>query len=123
MQPYQRLQGWFLTPEGPAWGAMGGMVAGFLCVMGLIVGRSRFTGWPFHPIGFAVSGGWSMNCLWLPLLIAWFLKTIILRYGQAKLYRAALPFFLGLVLGEFVVGSIWTIIGIALRIPTYGFWV
>jgi hypothetical protein len=123
MQPYQRLQGWLLNPQGPAWGAIVGMVVGFLCVMGLTAARSRFTGWPFHPIGFAVSGGWSMNCLWLPLLIAWFIKAIILRYGHAKWYRAGMPFFIGLVLGEFTAGSVWTIVGIAMGIPTYGFWV
>jgi len=123
MQPYQRLQGWVMDPHGPEWGAIAAIAVGFVCVMGLIAGRGHFPGWPFHPIGFAVSGGWSMNCLWLPLLIAWCAKAAILRYGQAKLYRAALPFFLGLVLGEFMVGSVWTIIGIVRGIPTYGFWV
>ncbi len=123
MQPYQRLQGWLLTPRGPAWGAVGGIGAGLACVLALIAGRSHFAGWPFHPIGFAVSGGWSMNCLWLPLLIAWTIKAVILRYGRARLYRSAMPFFLGLVLGEFVVGSVWTLIGIFRGIPTYGFWV
>ena len=123
MQPYQRLQGWLLDPKGPAWGAIGAIVVGFLCVMGLTAGRARFAGWPFHPIGYAVSGGWSMNCLWLPLLIAWIIKAAILRYGRAKLYRAATPFFIGLVLGEFLTGSVWTIIGIVKGIPTYGFWV
>jgi len=123
MQPYQRLQGWLMDPHGPEWGAIAAIFVGFACVMGLIAGRGRFAGWPFHPIGYAVSGGWSMNCLWLPLLIAWCAKAIILRYGRAKLYRAAMPFFLGLVLGEFMVGSVWTIIGIVKGIPTYGFWV
>jgi len=123
MQPYQRLQGWLLGPQGPAWGAVGAILVGFVSVLALTMGRSRFAGWPFHPIGYAVSGGWSMNCLWLPLLIAWTAKAVILRYGRAKLYRAAMPFFMGLVLGEFVTGSVWTIIGIARGIPTYGFWV
>jgi hypothetical protein len=34
-----------------------------------------------------------------------------------------MPFFFGLILGEFVVGSLWTIIGIVFNIPSYGFWV
>lgn len=122
-QPYQRLQNWLTSPQGPAWGPIGAMGAGFVGVMLLFEGRARFAGWPFHPIGYAVSGSWAMNCLWLPLLIAWTLKAVILRYGRAKMYRAAMPLFIGLVLGEFFVGSIWTLIGIFKGIPTYGFWV
>ena len=32
------------------------------------------------------------------------------------------PIFLGLILGEFTVGSLWTIIGIVRNVSTYGFW-
>jgi hypothetical protein len=38
------------------------------------------------------------------------------------MYRQALPFFLGVILGECVLGSGWTLIGIFFRIPTYAFW-
>jgi hypothetical protein len=80
-------------------------------------------GWfPFHPVGFAVSSSWSMHLLWLPLFIAWVIKLTILRYGGLKLYKQALPLFLGLILGECVVGSFWTIWGIIFRIPSYAFW-
>jgi hypothetical protein len=78
---------------------------------------------PFHPVGYAVSSSWSLNIIWLPLLIAWAVKLLMLRYGGLKLYRDSLPFFLGLILGEFVVGSLWTLIGIGMGIPSYGFWV
>jgi hypothetical protein len=64
-----------------------------------------------------------MNCLWLPIFIAWLVKTVILRYFGFKAFEHAIPFALGLVLGEFLVGSLWTIIGIVLQINTYSFWV
>ncbi len=123
MQPYQRLQGWLLAPTGPDVPAMIATAVGAAFVVGLMALRTRFVGWPLHPIGYAVSSSWSMNCLWLPLLIAWIVKGLVLRYGRAQSYRRAMPFFIGLVIGEFVVGSIWTIIGIWLGIRTYGFWV
>ena len=53
---------------------------------------------------------------------AWLLKLVVLRYGGLRLYRTAVPFFLGLTLGQCVVGSLWSLIGIALDIPTYSFW-
>jgi hypothetical protein len=58
----------------------------------------------------------------MPLLIAWIIKTLLLRYGGLRAYRRALPFFLGIILGECILGSLWTLIGIALDVPTYSFW-
>jgi hypothetical protein len=79
-------------------------------------------GWPFHPIGYAISGSWSMNLVWLPLLIAWLAKLTVLRYGGLRLYRIALPFFLGLILGDCTMGTLWSLIGLLLGTPTYNFW-
>jgi len=84
--------------------------------------RLRIPGFPFHPVGYAISGSWSLGLLWLPLFIAWVVKLVLLRYGGLRAYRQALPFFLGLVLGEAVIGSLWALIGIALDVPTYAFW-
>ncbi len=47
------------------------------------------------------------------------LKLLILRYGGLKLYRDSLPFFLGLILGDFTIGSIWAIGGPLMGIQTY----
>ena len=56
------------------------------------------------------------------ILISWVVKGLLLRQGGLKVYQKAIPFFLGLILGEFTVGSLWTIIGIVRNVSTYGFW-
>ena len=63
-----------------------------------------------------------MHQLWMCMFIAWTIKLLLLRYGGLRLYRQAVPLFLGLILGECVMGSLWTIIGILLNMQTYAFW-
>lgn len=119
---YNRLNQWVTAPapgEGPAVAAMGFGLTGALF---LIAMRARFFGWPFHPIGYAISGSWSMNLVWLPLFIAWVAKLAVLRYGGLRLYRQVLPFFLGLILGDVTMGTLWSLIGIVIDTPTYNFW-
>ena len=61
--------------------------------------------------------------LWLPLFLAWSIKSILLRYGGGmKTYQASLPFFYGLILGQFIPGSLLNIWGILTATPTYQFW-
>jgi hypothetical protein len=38
------------------------------------------------------------------------------------MFRRFTPLFLGLILGEFVIGGGWTIIGLIMQIPVYVFW-
>jgi hypothetical protein len=56
-------------------------------------------------------------------LIAWAVKLLLLHYSGLKLYPDSLPFLLGLILGKFVMGSLWTIIGIIMGIPSCVFWI
>ena len=81
--------------------------------------RIRFIWWPFHPIGLMVAGNEEMEDLWLPIFLCWILKISILKYGGHKAYRRAVPFFLGLALGDFTLGSIWSILGIILNSSVY----
>jgi hypothetical protein len=122
-EPFVHIQNWLQNPEGTDWHAIVAMAAALGFTILLMALRMRFVWWPFHPVGYAISSSWAMNCLWVCLLIAWAVKLLALRYGGHKLFRSVIPFALGLILGEFIVGSIWTIIGISLGIDTYSFWV
>ena len=121
-EPYNRLDAWLKGVEVPSANIAWAIGVGFSLTILLNTLRMRFFGFPFHPVGYAVSSSWSMHQLWMCMFIAWLVKFILLRYGGLKLYRAAVPLFFGLILGECVMGSVWTIIGIALGTQTYAFW-
>jgi hypothetical protein len=87
--------------------ALGGLLTAVTIVM-----RNLFSWWPLHPIGLAISRSYAMTVMWLSILISWALKALILRYGGLRLYRTALPFFLGLVLGESFIAGFWAIVGL-----------
>jgi len=121
-EPWQRLGACLTDPVKPSSGAATATVVGIVFSILLLSLRMRWIWWPFHPVGYAVSSSWSMNLLWMPLFIAWVIKLFVLRYGGLRLYRQALPFFLGLILGEYATGGVWSLIGIAIKTKTYVFW-
>ena len=121
-EAYVRLQGWLQTPHRGNFTATMAIAVGFITALLLQIFRVRFTWWPFHPLAYAVTASWEINLVWLPLFIAWILKVVILRYGGRTGFQRSIPFFMGLMLGQFVIGSLWNIYGIAAQVPTYQFW-
>lgn len=121
-EPWNRMDTWVKSPAPADLNTAKAIVVGFVTTIVLNSLRMKMAWFPFHPVGFAVSSSWSMHNLWLPMLIAWVIKLTMLRYGGLKLYRRALPFFLGVILGECIVGSFWTIWGIVFNQPSYAFW-
>jgi hypothetical protein len=122
-EAFTRLEGWLNSPVGTDYSGLGFMGMGFAWTNTLMLLRTRFLGWPLHPLGYALSGSWSMNLIWFPIFLSWLIKWIVLKYGGLKVYRQGVPFFLGLILGEFVMGSIWMIIGVLGNSQTYAFWI
>jgi len=84
--------------------------------------RLRYLWFPVHPLAYAIGNSWGVQQLWMPLMIGSTCKLLMLKFGGLPNYRRSLPFFFGLILGEIVVGSLWTIVGILLGVPTYDFW-
>jgi hypothetical protein len=84
--------------------------------------RMRWAGFPFHPVGYALASGYASTFLWSTALLTWAFKLALFRYAGLKGYRRAAPFFLGLILGEFVVGSLISLLGVLIGTPTYVFW-
>lgn len=84
--------------------------------------RTRYVGFPLHPVGYAVASSYASTFLWSTALLTWTFKLALLRYWGLKGYYRAAPFFLGLVIGEFTAGSLLSILSVALRTNLYVFW-
>ena len=120
-RPFGRLVRWLESPGPANYPAMVAIIVGFLGTLLLYGMRTRFVWWIFHPAGFAVSSSWSINLFWSSIFISWLIKFIILKHGGVNLHRKVIPFFLGLILGEFVVGGFWTLRGVVFQTATYKF--
>ena len=99
-----------MNPTGPSLSGWLWILSGAAVMILLLLARHHFIWWPFHPIGFVVSMGWVMNHMWFSIFLAWLIKGVILKYGGASLYQKLKPFFLGLILGQFVTGGMWLLI-------------
>ncbi len=108
---YDTLAGWMKAPEGPDSSKMTAGIVGFLIVIGLAVLRRAFISFPLHPTGFIFAFTGAGENGWAALLTVTIIKTIVLRIGGMKMYRALLPFFLGVVVGHFfTAGFVWALI-------------
>jgi hypothetical protein len=108
--PFRWMTSWMHMPSGPnglGWVTtalgMGGM-------FGLYSAWRLLSWWPLHPLGYALMGVSPMDYYWFSFFIAWLIKAIVLKYGGAQFYRKSLPFFLGLILGQFACSGMWSII-------------
>ena len=118
---FNRLHGWLAYHAPPDYPAVGAMIGGLALTVCLWTMRMRFLWWRLHPAGYAVSGTWAMNHFWLSIFVSWLVKAIILKHGGLKAHRQAIPFFLGVILGDFIVGALWSIIGIGMHKSMYQF--
>ena len=117
---YRFLDSWLTTPQEPNAAHIAAMTTGFLVTIVLAVVRTRLFWWPIHPLGYGVS--FHIHLFWAAFIVSALAKWSLLKYGGIGLYRRAIPLFLGLVLGDFVVGSFWNILSIILDTPTYVFY-
>jgi hypothetical protein len=97
------------------------LAAGVGLILAIAFSRFRLTlaWWPFHPLGYALATTNSMDYMWCPFFVAWLAKYLTLRYGGIRAYRTALPFFLGLILGDYVVPALWSLWGMATHQQLY----
>lgn len=114
--PWQQVTRRLEVPEAAD---RGGTVAYFwgaaVCWL-LVAARTRFVWWPLHPAGWVVANSFALLRLWVPITITWAVKSAILRYGGLRGYRQALPFFVGLAIGEYSAGLLRTVIDLGWRL-------
>ena len=97
------------------------MVVGAVATFGMAWARTRFLWWPFHPAGYALSTLFGIEYFWTCLVIAFFLKLAVLRYGGHQWNRKLLPLMYGIIIGEYCIGAFWSVTSVVLQRPTYDF--
>ena len=120
--PFQRLHSVLSQPRDADWMGMQFVAVGFAVAMALTFIRRRFVWWMFHPIGYAAAHTTrTMRWVWFAMLIGFGVKYLAFKHGGIRTYRKLLPFFLGLILGDFFMGGFWGVIGLFSDQPGYLF--
>ena len=81
-------------------------------------GRGRLV----PPLGYVMASNQEMSDLWMLILICISFKWLMLKYGGIQSYRRAIPFFSGLVLGDYLMECIWSLLGGLLHTTIYQFY-
>ena len=80
--------------------------------------QARFMVFPLHPSAYALNLTFASD--FSGALCSWpgYARPPA-PYGGSRMYRQALPFFLGLILGDFVTGAAWSIVGTVLHVNLF----
>ncbi len=90
--------------------AYGGLAVGIVATLLMVWARASFSWFPFHPLAYAIVPTWSGMVFFFPFMVAWIIKSSVLRFGGAETYRKLSPFMLGMILGEFGMAIFWAIL-------------
>ncbi|MGQ9610943.1 MAG: DUF6785 family protein [bacterium] len=107
----------------PDIGAMNFMTLGAAFTTFLSIMRMKFLWWPFHPVGYALSMNFGVDYIWFTIVIGSVIKWAILKFGGLKTLRRAYPFFIGVIIGEYAIGSFWSALSVILQKRMYAFWI
>ena len=72
----------------------------------------RFPWWPLHPLGYLAAYSTSMKVLWFSFLAGWLCNHLTLHYGGTDLFKRVRLFFIGLIIGDFLMGGIYGLVGL-----------
>ncbi|MBC16106.1 MAG: hypothetical protein CL942_03530 [Desulfovibrio sp.] len=109
---YENAQRLVDQPVGPNYWTITYAGAGAL-VMGLLIFcYYKFPWWPLHPLGYLVAYSAGMKILWFPFFLGWLCNHLVLHYGGTSLFNRVRYLFVGLILGDFLMGGVYGFIGL-----------
>lgn len=85
---------------------------GAVIMLILVVCYHRLYWWPIHPIGYLTAYSSAMRILWVSFFIGWACNALCMRYGGIHLFRKLQFFFIGLIIGDFLMGGGWALVGL-----------
>lgn len=114
-QGSDKLDGWLRDPGGPNWAGTASIGIGAAITLLLMNLKLRFPLFPLHPMAFPLAFSWSIDAILPAIAITWVIKAALLRYGGLRAHQRALPFFLGLIVGDASIALCSTVISHTLR--------
>ncbi len=109
---YENVQRLIEAPADPNPWTIGFATAGAVVMLALVVAYQQFYWWPIHPIGFLTMYSSALRILWFSFFVGWLCNHLTLRYGGIALMRRVQLLFVGLILGDFLMGGIFALIGL-----------
>jgi len=95
-------------------GYMVGIGIGAALTAAALAMSARFYWWPIHPIGVLFVPSYALWKFWWSVLLGWLFKTAIWRFGGSQGVRRLRPAFLGLILGDSLIGGFWIVVGLVM---------
>ncbi|MDK2955226.1 MAG: hypothetical protein PWQ57_722 [Desulfovibrionales bacterium] len=109
---YENVQRLIEAPAGPREWVVTYSIAGAVVMALLVLCYQRFPWWPLHPIGYLVTYSSAMRILWFSFFLGWLCNSLALRYGGVLLFKRLRFLFIGFIVGDFLMGGFWAIIGL-----------
>jgi hypothetical protein len=99
--PYDYVFRAVRSDPGIEWPKLACAGVGGALMLVLTILHYRLSWWPLHPLGLVVGMILKVRWCFLPFVMGWLCKVVILRVGGAAALRRAKPFFLGAMVGWF----------------------
>jgi hypothetical protein len=87
-------------------------LAGAAVMLILVICYHRLYWWPIHPIGYLTAYSSAMWILWFSFFIGWMCNALCMRYGGVVLFKKLRNFFIGLIIGDFLMAGSWALYGL-----------
>lgn len=109
---YENAQRLVDQPVGPNAWTITYASAGAIVMAALIFCYYKFPWWPLHPLGYLAAYSAGMKILWFPFFLGWLCNHLVLHYGGTSLFNRVRNLFIGLILGDFLMGGIYAVLGL-----------
>ncbi len=110
--PYERAVSLIQDPQGVPWVEVYSLCIGVVATVVMLAFRYRFAWFALHPIGYAVGCSSPSYYLWASVMIAWIVKSGVIRLGGPRVYGRGVPLFIGLIFGDYAMAGVWVVVGL-----------
>ena len=109
---YENVQRLLDAPGEPRQWVLIFSAIGAVIMLVLVILYQRFYWWPIHPIGYLTAYSSAMRILWFSFMVGWLCNHLSLRYGGVSLFKKVRFFFIGLIIGDFLMAGSWALVGL-----------